>query len=672
MQAGQLWRRAKTGVEQGVAAGSAKLKQQVESTSGQWQVLPDAGQMATKFTSSFAGSGPSAGKSPASQRASLQDGTIAGGLTAPYVPASASAPPKGKPALPPPWLPLEVRCCTWNLHGTPIAAADDIASWLTPDGSGATLIVIAIQEIVELGAKSVVLSQAGDLQRQAALEARVEKVLSNTGNTYNKLVSFGMVGLAMLVYIRAELVPFVTDVDCDRVKTGLQGSGGNKGAVLTRFCIGHFSMCFVNVHLASGQNATAERNAHLADILSDAFQGTSGRGSSRPPKQGFQRQSKYKIPMHHFSVILGDFNARLNVPEKDRRPDGEWQDWLKLDQLLLGLIASLKGFREGTIGFPPTFKYIPGTDTLTDKRIPAWCDRVVFKADYDAHAELFEYTSHELKHTSDHRPVSALFAVAAVDSAWKCSEPSTAEQPALVAANTASWLQSALQPAAQNAAASPWPIGGPIPMPAGESQTDPWVSEATTVQAGGNEHEQLDSSSSDELEETEDLNPEHSAPVEATEGTIPLQDAPQPAWPLPASGGIQTDPWGAAWPAVDSGSKAESVAEQAVHAESERSTQANTSGTSETSPWVKRGSSFTADASMSPWAAPAAGTAGATDDLWTSSWPLAAVKAKDSGQATVAASLWPPIPAESSPTSAVRTEATKEQSTAGQDISPWP
>jgi len=400
---------------------------------------------------------------------------------------------------------------------------------------------------VELGAKSVVLSQAGDVQRQAALEARVEKVLSSTGFQYMKLVSFGMVGLAMLVYVRAEIHPFISDVDCDRVKTGLQGGGGNKGAVVTRFCIGQFSLCFTNVHLASGQNATTERNQHLSDILSDAFQGTSMRGSTRPPKQGFLRQSKYRIPIHHFSVIMGDFNARLNVAEKEKRPDGEWQDWLKLDQLLLGLIASLKGYREGPLTFPPTFKYIPGTDILTDKRIPAWCDRVVFKADYDAHAELFEYTSHPLKYTSDHRPVSALFAVAAVDGAWTQSQP-TQETTANAAAPWPAQPVAATTSASGEASSpwSAWPASSPAPAttqeaaPVVNSTADsaaialPWTSsvpvtndDLISLPDGPLRYEQVEKS--DGGSSDSDISREPDDEVAAAE-TASLS---QPVWPSP-------------------------------------------------------------------------------------------------------------------------------------------
>jgi len=229
-----------------------------------------------------------------------------------------------------------------------------------------------------------------------------------------KVCSFGMVGLAFLIYIRVGLRPYVADVDCDRVKTGLDGATGNKGAVCARLRLGELALCFVNVHLASGQHATAERGQNLAQIFTDAFQATSStRGSGRPQKHGFQRQSRFRVVDHHLTVIFGDFNSRLDLPKEVVWPPGDQRAWLKKDQLLLGLSSSsLRGFREGLIAFPPTYKYAPGSQKLNHSRCPAWCDRVIFKTEYGATTDLFVYESlPELCRTSDHHPVAAQISV---------------------------------------------------------------------------------------------------------------------------------------------------------------------------------------------------------------------------------------------------------------------
>lgn len=322
---------------------------------------------------------------------------------------------------PGPLPPIEVRVCSWNLHGNQIHPSDDVTQLLTPDKRPPDVLVVGVQELVELGARTVMLNGSGDEQRQAALEARVMQALSGTiildsrGPGFTKVCSFGMVGLAMLIYVRDWLKPYVRELHFDRVKTGLDGMGGNKGGICARLVLGNLSMCFVNVHLASGQNATAERNQHLLQILSDSFQSTSCKGGTRSSKNGFERSSKYHISQHQFSLIFGDFNIRLDLPKDAGWPSGLQDKWLEHDQMLLGHMSSVRGFREGIISFPPTYKYKIGSQALNTKRCPAWCDRVIYKADKGLEVNLLEYDSlSALNLTSDHHPVLAHFILAGV------------------------------------------------------------------------------------------------------------------------------------------------------------------------------------------------------------------------------------------------------------------
>lgn len=146
---------------------------------------------------------------------------------------------------------------------------------------------------------------------------------------------------------------------------------------------------------------------------------------------GFRRQSRYVASLHHLAVVFGDFNSRLDLPKdesdenpgkkdesKHKWPAGDQKAWLQRDQVLLGQVSSLRGFREGLIRFPPTYKYKVGTNDLSDTRVPAWCDRVVFKTEHDTNVELLEYDSFgSLRCTSDHHPIAAQFQVTARASA---------------------------------------------------------------------------------------------------------------------------------------------------------------------------------------------------------------------------------------------------------------
>ncbi|KAJ0693096.1 putative phosphoinositide 5-phosphatase [Helianthus annuus] len=88
-------------------------------------------------------------------------------------------------------------------------------------------------------------------------------------------------------------------------------------------------------------------------------------------------------------VFLGDFNYRLDGISYDEARDFISQrsfDWLReKDELHIEMKAGtvFQGKREAVITFPPTNKFErhqPGlADSGEKKRIPAWCDRVLYR-----------------------------------------------------------------------------------------------------------------------------------------------------------------------------------------------------------------------------------------------------------------------------------------------------
>ena len=43
------------------------------------------------------------------------------------------------------------------------------------------------------------------------------------------------------------------------------------------------------------------------------------------------------------------------------------------------VLHDLQGFQEGQIRFPPTFKFLPGSSAYSEKRVPSWTDRILWK-----------------------------------------------------------------------------------------------------------------------------------------------------------------------------------------------------------------------------------------------------------------------------------------------------
>lgn len=94
---------------------------------------------------------------------------------------------------------------------------------------------------------------------------------------------------------------------------------------------------------------------------------------------------------------------------------GEHQNLRVHDQLLKEMKFNrgfrLRLFQEGPIDFIPTYKYDPRTDefdTSLKKRIPAWCDRVLWRVLNNSRAVQTQYRRWEAN-ISDHRPISAVF-----------------------------------------------------------------------------------------------------------------------------------------------------------------------------------------------------------------------------------------------------------------------
>lgn len=96
---------------------------------------------------------------------------------------------------------------------------------------------------------------------------------------------------------------------------------------------------------------------------------------------------------------------------------GDLQYLLTHDQLLKELKTNrgfrLRSFMEPPITFAPTYKYNRFSDEYDNsekKRIPAWCDRILYRCRDPQRVEVLHYRRYEVN-ISDHRPVSAGLAV---------------------------------------------------------------------------------------------------------------------------------------------------------------------------------------------------------------------------------------------------------------------
>ncbi|KAL0139771.1 DNase I-like protein [Mucor lusitanicus] len=251
--------------------------------------------------------------------------------------------------------------------------------------------VVGFQEIVELSPQQVM---ATDAEKRKVWEQQIETTLnsrSGAKSKYTMLRSNQLVGAALIVFVKSDIVDEIRNVETSIKKTGIMGIAGNKGAVAIRMDYGDTSFCFVAAHLASGHSNVDDRNADYHTI-----------------NEGLRFLRGKTIDSHDNVIWVSDLNYRVSLPNEEARlyaKDGNIEALFRNDQLQREMRQGrvFNGYQEGYITFLPTYKYDNGTDvydTSEKQRIPGWTDRILFKG---AQLNQLQYSRAEL-YTSDHRP----------------------------------------------------------------------------------------------------------------------------------------------------------------------------------------------------------------------------------------------------------------------------
>nr|XP_018678916.1 PREDICTED: type IV inositol polyphosphate 5-phosphatase 7-like isoform X1 [Musa acuminata subsp. malaccensis] len=227
---------------------------------------------------------------------------------------------------------------------------------------------------------------------------------------YCLVASKQMVGIFLTVWVRGDIRESIRNLKVSCVGRGLMGYLGNKGSISISMCLHQTSFCFICSHLTSGQKDGDElrRNSDVMEIL---------RKTRFPPVHG--DRSPETILQHDSRIIwLGDLNYRVALSYRAAKVLVEMRNWkalLEKDQLRIERRCGrvFRGWNEGRIYFPPTYKYSNNSDryagddmNLKEKRrTPAWCDRILW---YGRGLNQLSYVRGESRF-SDHRPVSSIF-----------------------------------------------------------------------------------------------------------------------------------------------------------------------------------------------------------------------------------------------------------------------
>ncbi|XP_039060549.1 type I inositol polyphosphate 5-phosphatase 12-like isoform X2 [Hibiscus syriacus] len=298
---------------------------------------------------------------------------------------------------------------TWNV-GQGRASQESLMSWLGSVSSDVGIVVVGLQE-VEMGAGFLAMSAA---KETVGLEGSsighwwldtIGKALDEN-TTFERMGSRQLAGLLISLWVRKNLRTHVGDIDAGAVPCGFGRAIGNKGGVGLRIRVHDRLICFVNCHLAAHLEAVNRRNAdfdHIfrnmaftrsSNLLNNAAAGASASVQTarvNNPAGVNTEETKLDLAEADMVVFCGDFNYRLFGISYDEARDFVSQrcfDWLReKDQLRVEMKAGkvFQGMREAIIRFPPTYKFerhrpgLAGYDSGEKKRIPAWCDRVIYR-----------------------------------------------------------------------------------------------------------------------------------------------------------------------------------------------------------------------------------------------------------------------------------------------------
>ncbi|KAJ8544051.1 hypothetical protein K7X08_025669 [Anisodus acutangulus] len=348
---------------------------------------------------------------------------------------------------------FKILAGTWNV-GQGRASPDSLISWLGSAAADVGIVVVGLQE-VDMGAGFLAMSAAKE-SMQVGLEGSsvgqwwlemIGKTLDE-GSTFIRVGFRQLAGLVISVWVRSNISLYVGDVDVAAVPCGFGRAIGNKGAVGLRMRVYNRIVCFVNCHFAAHLEAVGRRNADFDHVYrnmifsrpSNFLNAAAASVSSaiqilRSANGAFNSaEAMPELSEADMVVFLGDLNYRLDGISYDEARDFISQrcfDWLReRDQLHTEMEAGnvFQGMREAVIGFPPTYKFerhqigLAGYDSGEKKRIPAWCDRILYRdsrstsastcsLDCPVVSSVLQYEACMDVIDSDHKPVRCIFNV---------------------------------------------------------------------------------------------------------------------------------------------------------------------------------------------------------------------------------------------------------------------
>jgi len=311
----------------------------------------------------------------------------------------------------------------YNLSGKSIDNAIDIVNWLISykdnpldksnnlNSISPEFYILGFQEIVDLNSAHLLIKS--NTEKKNKIKTLINNLLLTTfqnpkTNTdkYQLMKEIDLVGLYILIFVRASCIKYIKNFDYQIIKTGLKGTLGNKGSLLLRFNLNDSSIAIACSHLCSGQEKNEERKSEIINVLNTSF----------------KKYPLIKFKDYNYFFYFGDVNTRLNITMENEKlidmikfhpieTNGDFSALLQYDQFSKyqkesNIIAEMD---EAEIKFSPTYKYYIGLNNYDiESRIPAWCDRIFFKKYTETTPLAYNKC---ILNISDHQPIYGLYKI---------------------------------------------------------------------------------------------------------------------------------------------------------------------------------------------------------------------------------------------------------------------
>ncbi|KAK0415765.1 hypothetical protein QR680_012105 [Steinernema hermaphroditum] len=184
----------------------------------------------------------------------------------------------------------------------------------------------------------------------------------------------------LLLFSKADILPLIDRIDFRYLRSTMYGLAGYKGSIAVRIEFGgeQASLCFVTSHLFHSEKFYWKR---VEQYRTTYAQCTFEDKNSRGPR---------------FVVWMGDLNWRIDTTTDAEKVANEVSLMegnskslttylFKHDQLKRAMVLdhAFHHLTEGDVSFLPTYRLLVGTDQYDLKRVPSWCDRILYKESKD-------------------------------------------------------------------------------------------------------------------------------------------------------------------------------------------------------------------------------------------------------------------------------------------------